>query len=39
MIMAPNVFGGEVLAMALTEEKIDGESLLERFLDQAPARG
>jgi voltage-gated potassium channel len=38
MIMAPNVFGGEVLAMALTEEKIDGESLLERFLDQAPAR-
>jgi voltage-gated potassium channel len=39
MIMAPNVFGGEVLAMALTEEKIDGASLLERFLDQAPAKG
>jgi voltage-gated potassium channel len=33
MIMAPNVFGGEVLAMALTEEKIDGEGLLARFLD------
>lgn len=33
MILAPNVFGGEVLAMALTEEKIDGEALLERFLD------
>ena len=28
MILAPNVFGGEVLAMALTEEKIDGDSLL-----------
>jgi voltage-gated potassium channel len=27
------VFGGEVLAMALTEEKIDGEGLLARFLD------
>jgi voltage-gated potassium channel len=36
MILAPNVFGGEVLAMALTEEKIDGESLLERFLDVKP---
>ena len=33
MIMAPNVFGGEVLAMALTEEKIDGERLMERYLD------
>jgi voltage-gated potassium channel len=33
MIMAPNVFGGEVLAMALTEEKIDGEKLMERYLD------
>ncbi len=36
MIVAPNVFGGEVLAMALTEEKIDGEWLLERFLDVKP---
>jgi voltage-gated potassium channel len=36
MILAPNVFGGEVLAMALTEEKIDGASLLERFLDVKP---
>jgi voltage-gated potassium channel len=36
MILAPNVFGGEVLAMALTEEKIDGESLIERFLDVKP---
>lgn len=33
MILAPNVFGGEVLAMALTEEKIDGNSLVERLLD------
>ncbi|WP_325680920.1 voltage-gated potassium channel protein [Rhodopila sp.] len=33
MIMAPAVFGGEVLAMALTEEKIDGEKLMERYLD------
>ncbi|HEY1855958.1 voltage-gated potassium channel protein [Acidocella sp.] len=33
MILAPNVFGGEVLAMALTDEKIDGASLVERFLD------
>jgi len=36
MILAPNVFGGEVLAMALTEEKIDGASLVERFLDVKP---
>ncbi len=36
MILAPNVFGGEVLAMALTEEKIDGEMLLKRFLDVKP---
>jgi voltage-gated potassium channel len=36
MILAPNVFGGEVLAMALTEEKIDGEVLLKRFLDVKP---
>lgn len=33
MIMAPNVFGGEVLAMALTEEKIDGQMLMDRYLD------
>ncbi len=36
MILAPNVFGGEVLAMALAEEKIDGASLLEKFLDVKP---
>ncbi len=36
MILAPNVFGGEVLAMALTEEKIDGDDLLKRFLDVKP---
>jgi voltage-gated potassium channel len=30
------VFGGEVLAMALTEEKIDGDDLLKRFLDVKP---
>jgi voltage-gated potassium channel len=33
MILAPNVFGGEVLAMALMDEKIDGASLVSRFLD------
>ncbi len=37
MILAPSVFGGEVLAMALTEEKIDGDALLKRFLDVKPA--
>jgi voltage-gated potassium channel len=36
MILAPNVFGGEVLAMALTEEKLDGAALMERFLDVKP---
>jgi voltage-gated potassium channel len=36
MILAPNVFGGEVLAMALTEERLDGETLLKRFLDVKP---
>jgi voltage-gated potassium channel len=36
MILAPSVFGGEVLAMALTEEKIDGDLLLRRFLDVKP---
>ncbi|MGE4482385.1 voltage-gated potassium channel protein [Acidocella sp.] len=33
MILAPNVFGGEVLAMALTDEKIDSNSLMEKLLD------
>ncbi|HUC17550.1 MAG TPA: voltage-gated potassium channel protein [Acetobacteraceae bacterium] len=33
MIMAAPVFAGEVLAMALTEEKIDGQWLLNRVLD------
>ena len=36
MILAPSVFGGEVLAMALTEERIDGDTLLKRFLDVKP---
>jgi voltage-gated potassium channel len=36
MIMAAPVFAGEVLAMALTEEKIDGEWLLSRVLDVKP---
>lgn len=36
MILAAPVFGGEVLAMALTEEKIDGDWLLNRFLDVRP---
>jgi voltage-gated potassium channel len=39
MILAPNVFGGEVLAMALTEEKIDGESLVARLLDVGTGNG
>jgi voltage-gated potassium channel len=39
MIMAAPVFAGEVLAMALTEEKIDGEWLLNRVLDVRPAGG
>ncbi len=38
MILAPNVFGGEVLAMALADEKIDGDQLLARFLDAKPRR-
>lgn len=37
MILAAPVFGGEVLAMALTEEKIDGDWLLNRFLDVRPS--
>ncbi len=36
MILAPHVFGGEVLAMALSDEKMDGDQLLERFLDTKP---
>ena len=36
MILAPNVFGGELLAMALTEEKIDGDTMMDRFLDVKP---
>ncbi len=36
MILSPNVFGGEVLAMALSDEKMDGDALLERFLDVKP---
>ena len=39
MILAPNVFGGEVLAMALTEEQIDGETLIHRFLEVKPQQG
>ncbi|HEX7391318.1 MAG TPA: voltage-gated potassium channel protein, partial [Acidiphilium sp.] len=39
MILAAPVFGGEVLAMALTEERIDGDWLLSRFLDVRPANG
>lgn len=39
MILAAPVFGGEVLAMALTEEKIDGDWLLNRFLDVRPEDG
>ncbi|MGC9270888.1 voltage-gated potassium channel protein [Acidiphilium sp.] len=37
MILAAPVFGGEVLAMALTEEKIDGDKLLSQLLDVRPA--
>ncbi len=37
MILAAPVFGSEALAMALTEEKIDGEWLLSRFLDVKPS--
>lgn len=36
MVLAAPVFGGEALAMALTEEKIDGDWLLSRFLDVKP---
>ncbi|MBW4022569.1 MAG: voltage-gated potassium channel protein [Proteobacteria bacterium] len=36
MILAAPVFGSEALAMALTEEKIDGDWLLSRFLDVRP---
>lgn len=33
MILAPGVFAGEVLAMALTEEHIDGDALVGRMLN------
>lgn len=33
MMLAPNVFGGEVLAMALTDQKIDSNSLMDQLLD------
>lgn len=33
MILAPNVFGGEVLAMALTDQKIDSNSLMDQLLN------
>lgn len=33
MILAPNIFGSEVLAMALTDEKIDSNSLINQLLD------
>lgn len=36
MVLAASVFGSEALAMALTEEKIDGDWLLNRFLDVKP---
>ncbi len=36
MILAAPVFGSEALVMALTEEKIDGDWLLNRFLDVKP---
>jgi voltage-gated potassium channel len=39
MIMAAPVFAGEVLAMVLTEEKIDGEWPLNRVLDVKPSGG
>jgi voltage-gated potassium channel len=39
MVLAAPVFGGEALAMALTEEKIDGDWLLSRFLDVKPEGG
>ncbi|MGH7045760.1 MAG: voltage-gated potassium channel protein [Stellaceae bacterium] len=37
MILAAPVFGSEALVMALTEEKIDGDWLLNRFLDVKPS--
>lgn len=37
MILAAPVFGSEALIMALTEEKIDGDWLLNRFLDVKPS--
>jgi len=39
MVVAAPVFGSEALVMALTEEKIDGDWLLSRFLDVKPGGG
>lgn len=39
MIFAAPVFGSEFLAMALTEERIDGDWLLSRLLDRRDAPG
>jgi voltage-gated potassium channel len=39
MILAAPVFGSEALVMALTEQKIDGDWLLKRFLDVKPSEG
>ncbi len=36
MVLAPSIFGGEVLAMVLTEQKIDSASLMEKLLDTGP---
>ena len=39
MVFAAPVFGSEALVMALTDEKIDRDWLLSRFLDTKPQRG
>ncbi|HQT87757.1 MAG TPA: NAD-binding protein, partial [Acidiphilium sp.] len=39
MIFAAPVFGSEFLAMALTEQKIDGDWLISRMLDADQASG
>jgi len=36
MVLAAPAFGSEALAKALTEEKIDGDWLVSRFLDVKP---
>ena len=33
MILSPNIFGAEVLAMALTDQKIDSDSLMDQLFD------